>query len=156
MNNKVIVGKWFFYIVVLWFVSGTLIGVCLEMLNLTIPYTHGPHYWIDEYIDNHLRFGWISFLYTVEIPLFFAIFWFYGFDVVAVSRPAKFALSGGLIGSSVALFGLIEAEGSNVFSRFIRFLLQELDWLGGAIIIFSTSYIFVISLVLLFKHKKEL
>lgn len=153
MKNKAVLNKWFFYLVVVWFVSSILFGVCFEMLGAAAPYTAERYLWVSEYIENYARFSWIIFFNLLEVPIFLFLLWRYGVGSVVINHTARLALGAVLLSSLVGLLGLIEVRGNGAFSRLVQFLMRELDWLGASFFFFLIGYSFVVSLMLLLKHK---
>jgi len=134
----------------LWFGVSAAFG-CLAVFFVSPPLIVNRLYgWVDDYIENFSAFGWSVSIFIAALPVVLFIFLrsvkFNGF----LPRAALIALVAVAVSSFFGLIGMIEMSGSNVFSKFVRLLMQQFDWFGALIFFYLVGYSLLVSLTLLF------
>ncbi|XXF06920.1 hypothetical protein J3Q00_12675 [Pseudomonas sp. D2-3] len=106
--------------------------------------------WVEAYIENFSAFGWSVSVFIVLLPVVVLVFLrTVKFDSY-LPRAALIALIAVAVSSLCGLVGLVEMSGGNAFSRLVRLLMQEFDWLGALMFFYLIGYSLLVSITLLF------
>lgn len=153
MSNKIVLKRGFFYMVAFWLVSSTLLGFLFGLQEVDAPYVTKRYAWVGGYIENYSKFSWAMFFLLMELPVLLLLSCRYGVSRVAISGKAIVAFVAVVISSLLGLLGMIEPKGGNAFSRFVRVLMVEFDWLGALLFFMLLAYSFWASLLVLINSK---
>jgi len=141
--------------VVVWFVLSAFLGFAIGQFIDPPALMVSAYGWVGPYISSFPKFCWSMLIFILSLPMVFGFIVKIGVPSICLPRVAVVAFIAIAISSFIGLLGLVEATGSNAYSRLVRLLMMKLDWYGALLFFYAQGYLIVISLVVLMNIDKR-